>query len=373
MDQKRILFVGLGDLGAQIFDLLVRLPGQHIFLVGGRNDQYLGERTNLSLFAASQLGFSPHVSCTYLDLRNVDQTAQVIENFRPDIIFCAATLLRWGAISRLPKPVADRLYAAQMGPWLPIHLTLVYRLMQAVKQTGLAIKVVNASYPDVVNPVLNKVGLAPLTGIGYIANNIPALRMSIAFKLGVPLEQVEVRFFAQRYVNHRISRVGNAGGAPFHLTVFVDGQDQTDRLDMLTIFDLLPTTFKRAPGQLMTAASAMAFMESLVGNEGKITHAPGPNGLPGGYPVSVCEDSIEALLPEELTIQEAIHLNEVGMKFDGIDHIDEQGTVYFTGKEMAILKDMFGYECKSMPLIECEYWAEELMAKYTAFEKTFRK
>jgi hypothetical protein len=254
-----------------------------------------------------------------------------------------------------------------------MHLTLVYRLMQAVKQTGLVIQVVNASYPDVVNPVLAKVGLAPLTGIGDIANNIPALRMSIAFKLGVPLEQVEIRFFAQRYVNHRISRVGSAGGAPFHLTVFVEGKDQTPLLDMETIFDLLPTTFKRAPGQLMTAASAMALMESLVGNEGTITHAPGPNGLPGGYPVKVCEDSIEVLLPEALTLKEAIHLNEVGMQFDGIDHIDEHGTVYFAGREMSILKDVFGYECKVIPLAECEQWADELLAKYTAFEETFRR
>jgi len=35
MEKHRILFVGLGDLGAQIFDLLVRLPGNHRFLVGG--------------------------------------------------------------------------------------------------------------------------------------------------------------------------------------------------------------------------------------------------------------------------------------------------------------------------------------------------
>jgi hypothetical protein len=156
----KILFIGLGELGSQIFDLFVRTSGKHTFLVGGRNERYLHERANLSILAATQLGFYPDVSCTYLDLQNIEQTAQTIEHFQPDIIFCAATLQRWGIISTLPKPLSEKLYTAQMGPWLPMHLTLMYKLMQAVKQTGQTIKVINASFPDVVNTVLNKVNLA---------------------------------------------------------------------------------------------------------------------------------------------------------------------------------------------------------------------
>src|SRR5207249_1435310 len=117
----RVLFTGLGDLGAQIFDLIVRVPGEHTYLVVGRNEAYLRQRTNLSVFAAMQLGTNPDVSCATLDLLNVDQTAQIISKFQPDLIFCAATLQRWGVISDLPKPLADQLYQAQMGPWLPLH------------------------------------------------------------------------------------------------------------------------------------------------------------------------------------------------------------------------------------------------------------
>src|SRR2546421_9593966 len=116
MKRKRVLFIGLGDLGAQIFDLFMHIPGEHTFLVGGRNQQYLHERTNLSVLAATQLGFSPEVACTYIDLNNVDQTAQTIQRFQPDIIVCAATMLRWGVISMLSPYLAEKLYAAQMGP-----------------------------------------------------------------------------------------------------------------------------------------------------------------------------------------------------------------------------------------------------------------
>jgi hypothetical protein len=209
MREKRVLFVGLGDLGAQVFDMFVRVPGNHRFLVGGRNENYVHQRTNLSVLAAEQLGFYPHVTRTSMDLWNIDQTTQTIKHFQPDIIFCSATLQPWGVISTLPKPLAERLSMAQMGPWLPVHLTLVYKLMQAVKQVGQAVTVINATYPDVVNAVLGKVNMALTTGVGDLANNIPALRKSIALKLGKPLEQVDVRFFAQRYLSHRISRAGN--------------------------------------------------------------------------------------------------------------------------------------------------------------------
>ena len=370
MKGKRILFVGLGELGSQIFDLFVRIPGKHTFLVSGRNEHYLHERTNLSILAATQLGFNPDVSCTHLDLQNIEQTAHTIEHFQPDIIFCAATLQRWGIISALPKPFSEKLYMAQMGPWLPMHLTLVYKLMQAVKQTGQTIKVINASFPDVVNAVLSKVNLTPTTGVGDIANNIPALRKSIALKLNKPLEQVEVRFFAQRFLSYRISRIGNAGEAPFHLVALVDGNDVTHLLDMETIFDLLPTKFKRmggTPGQLMTAASATIVFEGLMNNTKTLTHVPGPNGLPGGYPVIVSEEGVEIVLPEGLTINDAIRINEDDMKFDGVEHIDSDGTVHFTEKNMAILKETLGYECKRMPLSEVEYRARELYAKYQEF------
>jgi hypothetical protein len=367
---KRVLFVGLGDLGSQVFDEFVRVPGNHRFLVCGRNLDYLRLRTNVSIFTAMQLGLYPDVTCVFMDVRDVDQTAETISRFEPDIIFCAVTMQPWLHITRLPKPNFERLYQAQVGPWLPLTLAPVYKLMQAMQQTALVVKVINASFPDVIHPVLRRAGLSPTTGIGNLANNIPALRKSIALKLHEPVEQVKVRFFAEHYVSHKISRVGNAGGAPFHLTALVDGKDVTHLLDMETVFELLPTTFKRSvigARQLLTSASATVVFEGLANDTNIITHVPGPNGLPGGYPVRVNAQGVEVVLPESLTFEQSIRLNEDGMNFDGIERIDDDGTVYFAEQNMAILKETLGYECRRMPLSEVEEWANELQAKYRAF------
>jgi len=53
-------------------------------------------------------------------------------------------------------------------------------LMQAVKASGIATKTVNAAFPDAVNPILARIGLAPDIGVGNVANLVPAVRLSIA-------------------------------------------------------------------------------------------------------------------------------------------------------------------------------------------------
>lgn len=123
------------------------------------------------------------MACTHIDLWNVEQTAETIAHFQPDIIFCAASLEHWSTLPTLPQPLAERLATAPRGPLLPLHLTLVYKLMQAVRQARSTSIVLNAIYPDVVNPVLSKVNLAPTTGIGDLANNIPAIKKTLSYKL----------------------------------------------------------------------------------------------------------------------------------------------------------------------------------------------
>jgi hypothetical protein len=370
----KILLIGLGNLGSCILDMLVRIPGKHIFLVAGRKKDTLQQRTNLSLLMALQLGYLPEITCTFMDLENIDQTATIIAQFQPIIILYTATLQRLGSSDHFPPTMMQQLAAAPMGPRLPLHLVLLYKLMQAIQQTGLAITVLNAIYPDVVNPILGRVGLAPTTGIGDLANNIPALRLSIAHALHQPIEQVDVRVVMARYVSYWMTRTPLTN-APFHLTALVHNEDQTALLERKTLFDPLRTTLKRvggATGLLMTAASAMLVFEGIVRNTGVITHAPGPHGLPGGYPVKVTTQGIEVLLPETLRLQDAIQINTAGLRFDGIEEIDHNGMVSFTEHSMTIYKEVLGYECKRMPLAEVEDRAKELQARYLVLARKYR-
>ncbi len=367
MKGKRILFVGFGDLGSQVFDLFVlRAKRGDQFLIGGRNQEYIRERANWTAGAALQLGIPIKVDSAYMDIWNIDQTAETISSFKPDVIFSSMTVLPSAIISQLPKPLFETLAQARGGPWLPSTLVLVYKLMQAVKQTGLEIIVLNGGTPDNSHAVLSKVGLAPTSGIGNIANIIPPAKQAIAAQLHQPVEQVHMLLFAHSYVVQSL-RKGNPGGASLHLTALVNGEDVTDQLDLPALFSALPATLEHEYTQLLTAASAAIVFDAVTTKSSAIVHAPGPNGLPGGYPLRADKRGMEVVLPPGLTLEQAILINEDGMKFDGIERIESDGTVYFAEKNMAILKETLGYECKRLPLSEVEYRARELYAKYQEF------
>jgi hypothetical protein len=366
MNEHRILCIGLGDVGASAFDWFVRTPGRHLFLVGGRNIYALRPRVNLSFFAALQLGYSPEVQLTTLDLHQIDQTAETIALFQPEIIFCAAGY-KWGIINTLPPDLRDQFYQAQLGPWLPVQLVLIYKLMQAVQRSGVSAKVLNATYPDVVNPVLNKAGLAPLTGIGDLSNNIPALRKAVSDTLGVSASQVEVRLIAHHFLSYWMHRRSLPDDVPYCFQALVDGKDITPQLNVKSLFESLFHQLKRTPGSLMTAVSAATIFNGLVNDTNQLVHVPGPLGLPGGYPARVNRQGLRLDLPTGLILEQAINVNLAGQRHDGIAHIDEDGSVHFSEANMVVFKKLLSYECLHMPLAEAEGRAQELLDKYRAF------
>jgi hypothetical protein len=122
----------------------------------------------------------------------------------------------------------------------------------------------------------------------------------------------------------------------------------------------------------MTAASAVVVINGMVNNIGVITHAPGPNGLPGGYPVRVNGQGVEVVLPRGLILEAAVEINEAGLSFDGIERIEHDGTVYFSEKHMAAFKEILGYDCRQLPLSDVEQQAKYLLARYETLASTYR-
>ena len=367
--------IGIGDLGGHVLELLVRAPGSRRIITADLNEDWAYRKTNIAAFGAAQMDHYPEVEFVKVDLDNIDQTSEIIAKYNPDIIYSAVSLQSWWVINTLPKEVFEQLDVARFGPWLPMHLTLIYKLMQAVQQTGLDIKVINSAFPDATHAVLDKVGLAPAIGIGNVANPVPAIRGSIAHRLARPMKDVTVFFFAHHYVSHYLPRFGNTGGAPYYLKASADGEDITAEVNIEEVFADIPIRFRRPggrDGQILTASSAAAITLAVADDSGELTHAPGPGGLPGGYPVRVDRDGGKVILPKGLTLEEAIGINEEGQRYDGIDRIDPDGSVHYTEKSVGIMKEMLGYDCKVMKLEETEAQSKELGAKFKEFAEKFR-
>ncbi|UCH20024.1 MAG: hypothetical protein JSU83_15840 [Deltaproteobacteria bacterium] len=375
MARSTIMMIGIGDLGGHVLEMLVRAPGSRRIITADTNEDWAYRKTNIAAFGAAQLGYYPELEFVKVDLYNVDQTAEIISQYKPEVIYSAVSLQSWWVINTLPKEVFEKLDMARFGPWLPMHLTLVYKLMQAVKQTGLDVKVINSAFPDATHPVLDKVGLAPAIGIGNVANPVPAIRSSIAYRLAKPMKEITIFFFAQHYVSHYLPRFGTAGGAPYFLKAIVDGEDITGEVNVEEVFADIPNRFRRAggrDGQILTASSATGTVLAVADDTGEFMHAPGPSGLPGGYPVRVDRNGGKVILPKGLALDAAIRINEEGQRYDGIDRIDQDGTVHYTEKSVAIMKEMLDYDCKLMKLEETEAQSEELGRKFKKFTEKYR-
>lgn len=107
---------------------------------------------------ASYANLYPNIEFRRIDLNNIEETAEKIKKINPKIIYSATTLKSCWAINALPKEVLKKLYKdfCGLGPWIPMHLLLVYKLMQAVEKSGVNSLVINSSFPDNVNAVLGK-------------------------------------------------------------------------------------------------------------------------------------------------------------------------------------------------------------------------
>ncbi|MEI8703004.1 hypothetical protein [Mesorhizobium sp. ISC15] len=374
-DRVNILIIGHGVLGGAALDLLSQSGRPYDLYVGAKDVERVSLRVNLAKQTALNLGHHPTIEVVPMDLINGEATAEQLAALRPDIIFNATTLHSWWLITQLPPDAYHQIDRARGGVWTPMHLVLVRRLMRAVREAGLETMVVNASYPDVTNAALAAEGLSPAIGIGNVANAVPGIRLAAAQLLGCEVKAIDVRFFAQHYVSYRMPRTGSTDGAPYHLTVYREGQRiGPEEMGHDLIFANVAGRFRRVgglEGESVTAASATAVLRALADRVERVVHAPGPLGLVGGYPVRVAPTGISIDLPEGLSFDDAVEINRGCQRYDGIEAVESDGTVRFTAEAADVMRELLAYDCDAMALDECEDRAKELAAKYAEYRRRF--
>lgn len=367
-----LMIIGLGELGGIALEILARVPNITKVVTADLNEDHGVRRTNTALMGASYLNLYPNIEFVKIDLNNIEETAKIIREINPRIIYSATTLQSWWVIDALPKNVHAQLYKdfCGLGPWIPMHLLLVYKLMQAVKKSGVKPLVINSSFPDNVNAVLGKIGLAPNVGIGNIDLIVAPWRKVVSEILNVPLRRVQVYIFGHHYSSYNLGRTGTGLSAPYYLKIMVEDKDVTENFKIKELAKEIPLRAKRTPGSQVNwvvAASAVKIILGIMNDTNELSHAPGPEGLVGGYPVNINKDGAKVFIPEGMTREKAIQINEEAQKWDGIEKIKEDGTVVFTDDAHTTFKDLLGYDCKEMKIEEIETRAKELGTLFKNF------
>ena len=146
----------------------------------------------------------------------------------------------------------------------------------------------------------------------------------------------------------------------------------TERFDTLALMKRAILLYPAGTSfSAVSASSAIQNAKALMSDEPLHNHSPGPNGLPGGYPLVISRRGVEVDLPPGLSLDEAIAMNLEAQTYDGIQRVDGDARVHFMPYAVEIMRDMLGFDCESFTPDDCEELAREQMARFQALDRRF--
>lgn len=300
------------------------------------------------------------------DMRNVEELATALDALDLDVVIQAATARGWYSFPGLFDPdVWKRInHEGRMGPWLPLFLDLPLRLMRARQAACSSVPVVQVSYPDAVNAVLDAVDLTPAAGCGNSQNIATIARLSAAKELGIPVGDVGIELVANHF--HAWALAANdpeMAERPLHLRVFVQNDDVTDAVTTESFWADVRATYPRQR-PVFAASSAVQNAMRIARDDRTAGHVNSPNGLPGGVTTRLgANGHAELLLPKGMTEGDVRHLLTTAQQGDGIDGIDADGSVRISPASAGVMKELIGYDCDVLRIDEIGERAEELLAR----------
>ena len=368
---SRVLLIGMGDIGKQVLNFLVRDPKCPELLVGEYNEDFGRRRVNAAISNANVMGMYPKVSFKKMDLSKIDETAQILADFQPDVVINGTVMQTWHVIRQLPKEQYEALSRGTLGMWMPGQVALGYRLMLAIKQAGIKTRVINTSMSCESNPMLASVGLAPDIGIGNVELLQPGCRSVVAEKLGEPISSIQVYLVAHHvwWVCHREANIKEG---PFWMKIMHNDKDVTNQFDTKQVLIASDELYNPGPDfTVISAASCIKNMYALMDPVGIYTHSPAPEGLPGGYPVFISDKGARLALPEGITREEAIRINEESQYLDVIAKIEQGGKVTYSDFTYDVLKNVLGVDMPHWNVKDSYEVATMLIKKYHEFAKKY--
>lgn len=370
---EKVLLVGTGDVGAHLLEFMARQDYAYEVIVGDVDEEKARLLCNNAMIGAAHHGKNPVFRPVKIDLFDIEGTTELIRKEKPGAVVNMTVMHTWHLIRQLPHDLYAKISSAALGAWLPCQLTLSMKLAQALKESGVKAHYINTSLSCLTNPVLAKIGLAPTIGIGNVDLIQPAVRTYIAQQAGIARSRVETLQVChhQHWVYPR--EAGYLPNAPYLMKIMIDKKDVTGDWDTdKAMFDGVRLYPAGLPFTAVSASSTLKNLNALVFDEGLLTHSPGPNGLPGGYPVILSAEGAEVFLPAEWTLEQAIKVNERAGQLDAIEEIKEDGTVIFADYTYEAMKEGLGFECKSFVPADSEKLAREQMALFRELVEKYR-
>ena len=346
-----VLIIGTGDLGERFAAGLAAAGAVRKLILVSRS----GAAEAAATLASSYGCLVEPVAC---DARRPDDVARLLFRTDPDLVVQSAAGRGPWALAGRDDEAARAVGAAGFALRLPYQLPVPLAVMQAARDTGYEGPVANVSLPDVTGPVLARLGLAPTVGLGNAA--MVLLRARAGLRAAHPDADLPLlRVLAHHSQLSDVMQARPPDDPAARVRVYLGEPGRRD--DGLAY--QAPPLAPSLRYNVVTAASAIPVLQALLPGAAPLRWStPSPHGLPGGYPVRIGRGAVSLDLPPGVTPEEAIAFNERMSHRDGVERIDDDGTVHFTAACRAAVATLDPGLAEPLPVGDLEGRAARLDA-----------
>lgn len=315
-----ILISGTGGFAARIaFDIAATAREPVEVIIAGRNLERLNWLRTAANARAALFGATARFSTHAIDLLTPDASDALLAATDPRIVVQAASIQTSQVIAQSGNAWTRLVAEGGLSATAVFQALISARVAAAITRADKPVTLVNCSFPDVVNGMIRAMGHDVACGMG----NVAILSNVFAGSAATP-EGAEVKVLAhyQNLSAWRRRPEERGGRAP---RVWLDGQEVADVYARFADIQLTPE-----PVIEISGASGVPMLLAMAAGKPWQGHVPGPNGLPGGYPVRLVEGRLELDLPPGLAREEAIAWNASFEAANGLV-VSPEGKATFTG------------------------------------------
>lgn len=315
-----ILISGTGGFAARIaFDIAATAREPVEIVIAGRNLERLNWLRTAANARAALFGAKARFTTYVIDLLAPDASDALLAATDPRIVVQAASIQTSQVIAQSGNAWTRLVAEGGLSATAVFQALISARVAAAITRSGKPVTLVNCSFPDVVNGIITALGHAVSCGMGNVAILSNVFAGSAATPAGAELK---VLAHYQNLAAWR-RRPEERGGRPPR--VWLDGEEVADVYARFADIQLTPE-----PVIEISGASGVPMLLAMAGGRPWRGHVPGPDGLPGGYPVRLAGGRLELDLPRGLGREEAIAWNASFEAQNGLI-VSADGTATFTG------------------------------------------
>lgn len=311
--------IGTGRLARSFCYSLATLTTRPIRVaIVGRNLDKTNETAYVASTRAALSGAPVAFEARTSSLTSDNALTQTLGQIAPaGVLVAASTQSPWER-QNSPSAWTELLRTAGFGLTLPFQADAALRVARAVPQ---GTWVINACFPDAVNPLAAALGRPMWCGIG----NVALLAAGMQAALHLP-DQDDLRLLAHHSHLYPPS--------PPHPEARAWLGDEAGELGNVSALLAAQRAAGRSELNHITGLAAARLIAALIAGEEVATHLPGPLGLPGGYPVHASlKAGIRLRLPYGVDQEEAIAFNQRAALRDGVVVVGGRVTFSPTARE----------------------------------------